>query len=110
MLLTLLYFVGAIAIAGISRRTFGDVWSHGIMRFLAFGAIWAVLLMNLTAWFRTLFSWHRVTSRIILPASAVLWAKRGVSSTSGGRSEALGDWCYAFRKTWSMSCLRFCPS
>jgi len=72
MFLIMLYFLGALAIAGISWRTFGDTRSHGFMRFLAFEAIWAVLLMNLTEWFRNPFSWHQVISWALLITSAVL--------------------------------------
>lgn len=72
MLLIMLYFVGALAIAGISWRTFSEVRSHGFMRFLAFEALWAVFLMNVTGWFRDPLSWHQVISWILLAASAVL--------------------------------------
>jgi len=70
--LIMLYFVGALAIAGISWRTFGEIRSHGFVRFLAFEAIWAVLVLNLTAWFRDPLSWHQVISWVLLMASAVL--------------------------------------
>ncbi len=70
--LIMLYFVGAIALAGISWRTFGDVRSHGFMRFLAFEAIWAVLVLNLTAWFRNPLSWHQIIAWVLLTAAAAL--------------------------------------
>ena len=74
MLLIMLYFFGALALAGISWRTFGEVRSHGFMRFLAFEAIWAAVVMNLTAWFRDPFSWNQVISWILLIASAIVAA------------------------------------
>jgi protein-S-isoprenylcysteine O-methyltransferase Ste14 len=72
MLLIMLYFLGALSIAGISWRTFSDPRSHGFMRFLAFETIWAVLLLNLTAWFRDPFSWHQIISWTVLVGSASL--------------------------------------
>lgn len=70
--LIMLYFVGALAIAGVFWRTFSDLRSHGFMRFLAFEAIWTVLVMNLTAWFRDPLSWNQIISWALLTTSAAL--------------------------------------
>ncbi len=83
--LIMLYFVGAIALAGISWRTFGDVRSHGFMRFLAFEAIWAVLVLNLTAWFRNPLSWHQIISWVLLTAAAVLALSGFLELRRGGK-------------------------
>jgi protein-S-isoprenylcysteine O-methyltransferase Ste14 len=70
----MLFFVGALVIAGIFRRTLSEVRSHGFMRFLAIEAIWVILVLNLPAWFSDPLSWNQVVSWILLAASAILAA------------------------------------
>jgi protein-S-isoprenylcysteine O-methyltransferase Ste14 len=99
--LIMLYFVGAIAIAGISWRTFGEVRSHGFMRFLAFEAIWAALVLNLTAWFRDPFSWNQIISWTLLFASGALaiWGFTVLKSAGKPLSSPHRKGMFAFEET-----------
>lgn len=68
----MVFFLGALVIAGISWRTFSNPRSHGFFRFLAFEAMWALIMMNARAWFQDVLSFKQIFSWILLIASFVL--------------------------------------
>ena len=80
----MVFFVGALLIAAFSRRCLADPRSHGFMRFLAFEAIWLLIVMNARAWFRDPLSSHQIISWIFLTASAALAAGAFMKLASSG--------------------------
>jgi protein-S-isoprenylcysteine O-methyltransferase Ste14 len=101
MLLIMLYFVGALTLAALSWRTFGEIRSHGFMRFLALEAIWAVLVMNFAGWFRDPLSWHQVISWTLLLASALLaiWGFAALRSARAPGSQPRRPGTFPFEET-----------
>ena len=68
----MVFFLGALIIAGISWRTFSNPRSHGFFRFLALEAMWALIVMNAGAWFQDVLSVKQIFSWFLLAASLVL--------------------------------------
>ena len=68
----MIFFLGALVIAGISWRTFSNIRSHGFFRFLALEAMWALIVMNAHAWFQDVLSLKQILSWALLLASLVL--------------------------------------
>ena len=68
------FFIGALGIAVISRRVLADPRSHGFFRFLAFLAIWAIIVINAPRWFSDVLSPAQIVSWILLLGSAGLAA------------------------------------
>ena len=72
MLSIMVFLVGALVIAALSWRVFSDVRSHGFSRFFVFEILWALLVMNASAWFRDVLSVRQLVSWLLLTGSAAL--------------------------------------
>ncbi len=72
MLSIMIFFLGAMLIAAASARTFSDPRSHGFYRFLAFEAIWAIIVMNAQAWFVNVLAVKQLISWTLLFCSLLL--------------------------------------
>jgi protein-S-isoprenylcysteine O-methyltransferase Ste14 len=71
MLGIMVFLVGALVIAALSWRVFSDVRSHGFARFWVFVVLWALIVMNASAWFRDVLSARQLLSWLLLAGS--LW-------------------------------------
>jgi protein-S-isoprenylcysteine O-methyltransferase Ste14 len=101
MLDIMVFFVGALVIAALSRRSLADPRSHGFMRFLAFEAIWALIVMNAGSWFRDPLSLRQIVSWAILIASAALAVEafRKLASSGNPRPVTPESPLYTFENT-----------
>jgi protein-S-isoprenylcysteine O-methyltransferase Ste14 len=97
MLDIMVFFLGALAIGAFSRRSLSDPRSHGFMRFLAFEALWALIIMNARGWFRDPLSVHQVISWILLAGSAALAIGAFVRLGSSGRPQPVRPGSPLFR-------------
>ncbi len=68
----MVFFFGALVLAGFSSRFFSTPRSHGFFRFLAFVAIWAVLVTSLPWWFQNMDSPWQIVSWILLALALAL--------------------------------------
>src|SRR5512143_51415 len=68
----MVFFLGAIVIAGSSMRYFSNPRSYGFFRFLASLALWAVFVISLPWWARDVISPRQIISWILLAASVAL--------------------------------------
>ncbi len=68
----MVFFLGAIVIAGFSWRFFSAVRSYGFFRFLAFESLWAVMAINLPWWFLNVLSARQIVSWTLLLGSLCL--------------------------------------
>jgi protein-S-isoprenylcysteine O-methyltransferase Ste14 len=66
------FFLGTLVVAYLSRASLSVPGSHGFYRFFAWLAILGLALLNIDAWFREPFSWHQLISWPLLVVSAVL--------------------------------------
>jgi len=66
------FAAGTAPIVFLSWRSLGDVHSHGYYRFLAFEAIWALIILNVSHWFVRPGSLLQAISWVLLIGSAVL--------------------------------------
>lgn len=96
------FFVLSIPILIVSRASLRLPGSHGFYRFFAWEFILALIILNITAWFRDPFSWHQIISWVLLVACVVplglgvrMMVKRGKpAAVREGEPELL-----AFEKT-----------
>jgi protein-S-isoprenylcysteine O-methyltransferase Ste14 len=84
MLSIMIWFVGAIGLAGYSWRSFADLRSSRFARFIAEVVLWALLVMSASGWFRYVLSVPQVVSWMLLTVSLVL-ALSGFYALSGAR-------------------------
>lgn len=101
MLDIMVFFIGALLIAALSRRSLSDPRSHGFMRFLSFEALWALIVMNARPWFRDLLSLHQIISWILLVTSAAvaLSAFATLGRKGDARPVAAGSTLFKFENT-----------
>ncbi len=66
------FLVISLGFAWVSRASLIKPRSHGFYRFFAWEAILALVLMNLSNWFKQPLSWHQLISWVLLCVSAVL--------------------------------------
>ena len=65
-------FAGAsVALACVSRASLRAFHSHGFYRFFAWECILALILLNITVWFRTPLAWYQLVSWTLLITSLV---------------------------------------
>ncbi len=76
MISTIVFGIGSIPIVWLSRRSLLHPTSHGFSRFLAFEAIFALIVLNAPHWFEDAFGAQQLVSWLLLVVSAVLvvWA------------------------------------
>ncbi len=67
----LLFAIGSVLLATISRKSLLRPRSHGFYRFLAWEAILGLLLINAQSWFRDPFHWHQIVSWLLLLVSII---------------------------------------
>ncbi len=67
-----IFIVGSAALVYISRRPLVNLRSHGFYRFFAWEILFAMFLLNITAWFNDPLAWHQLISWILLIASIPL--------------------------------------
>jgi len=67
-----IFFVGSIGIAWLSRSSLRDFHSHGFYRFFAWEAILILVLINLKYWFFEPFSINQIISWFLLIISLFL--------------------------------------
>jgi protein-S-isoprenylcysteine O-methyltransferase Ste14 len=60
------FLVLSIPILIISRASLRHPGSHGFYRFFAWEFILALIILNITSWFRDPFSWHQIISWLLL--------------------------------------------
>lgn len=82
----MLFLLGALVIAGISWRVFSNLRSHGFFRFLAFEAMWAVIVINIPWWFHDVLSLRQVVSWTLLLGSLGLAISGFFLLLTAGRS------------------------
>ena len=82
---TLLFTLGTLILAFISRASLNQPRSHGFYRFFAWEAILALFLLNMDFWFRDPFAWYQLIAWTLLIASLVPLAFGVHSLRSGGK-------------------------
>ena len=82
---TLLFTLGTLILAFISRASLNQPRSHGFYRFFAWEAILALFLLNMDFWFRDPFAWYQLIAWMLLIASLVPLAFGVHSLRSGGK-------------------------
>ena len=104
MLDIMVFFIGALLIAALSHRSLSDPRSHGFMRFLAFEALWALIVMNARPWFRDPLSPHQIVSWLLLAGSAALAASAFLKLGSSGTARPVpsGSPLFRFENTSQM--------
>jgi protein-S-isoprenylcysteine O-methyltransferase Ste14 len=96
----MLFLLGALIIAGISWRVFSNLRSHGFFRFLAFEAMWAVIVINVPWWFHDFLSLRQIVSWILLLGSLGVAISGFLLLLSAGRStEKKPSTNFAFEQT-----------
>jgi protein-S-isoprenylcysteine O-methyltransferase Ste14 len=94
------FFLGALGLAVISRRVFADPRSHGFFRFLAFLAIWAIIVINAPRWFSNVLSPAQIVSWILLLGSLGLAASGFIALHKHGKPRpAISSTDFAFEQT-----------
>jgi protein-S-isoprenylcysteine O-methyltransferase Ste14 len=68
----IVFMVASVGLAWVSRTSLRDFRSHGFYRFFAWGAILALVLLNLNYWFYEPFSIHQIVSWLLLIISLFL--------------------------------------
>jgi len=68
---TLLFSLGTLILAIVSRASLKQPRSHGFFRFFAWEAILALFLLNVNDWFRDPFAWHQLIAWTLLIASLI---------------------------------------
>ena len=81
----LLFSLGTLIIAYISRASLNQPRSHGFYRFFAWEAILALFLLNVDFWFRDPFAWYQIIAWTLLFASFIPLAFGVHSLRSRGR-------------------------
>jgi protein-S-isoprenylcysteine O-methyltransferase Ste14 len=87
----MVFFLGTLVIAGFSWRVFSNPRSHGFFRFLAFVAMWAVLIPNVPWWFREAFSARQIVSWTLLLGSLGLAISGFSMLLTAGRPSGKGS-------------------
>lgn len=67
----LVFAVGSMGLAYVSRRSLLRPRSHGFYRFFVWELMLALLLLNMPVWFADWLSWHQVISWFLLVACIV---------------------------------------
>lgn len=67
----ILFLVGTIVLAYISRASLRNSRAHGFYRFWAWECILGLILLNVACWFCEPFAWHQIISWVLLIASLV---------------------------------------
>ncbi len=67
----ILFAVGSVGIAIISRKSLRVPGSHGFYRFFAWECILGLFCLNVRGWFRFPFAWHQLISWVLLVLSLV---------------------------------------
>lgn len=83
---TLLFALGSLILAFISRRSLLKPRTHGFYRFLAWEAILGLLLLNGASWFREAFGWHQLISWLLLIVSIIPLVLGIVQLKQGGKT------------------------
>lgn len=68
---TLLFTLGTLLLAFISRASLNRPRSHGFYRFFAWEPILAIFLLNVDFWFRDPLAWHQLLAWTLLVASLI---------------------------------------
>jgi protein-S-isoprenylcysteine O-methyltransferase Ste14 len=88
----LVFLLGTIGLAYVSRASLLAPRSHGFHRFCNWEAILALALMNVDVWFQAPFSWNQIISWVLLTLAAFLVILGAVLLKGKGRPDpARGD-------------------
>jgi protein-S-isoprenylcysteine O-methyltransferase Ste14 len=68
----ILFVIGSVLIAAISRKSLKDPRFHGFYRFFAFEFLLILVILNMPFWFDDPFSWNQSTSWPLLLCSLML--------------------------------------
>lgn len=68
----ILFVLGTLVLAIVSRRSLLQLRSHGFYRFLAWELLLGLLLLNVRSWFHNPLSWHQLISWTLLSTSLLL--------------------------------------
>jgi len=68
----IVFTLGSITLAAISRRSLLQPRSHGFYRFFAWEALLAMIVLNIPGWFDQPLAWYQLISWILLVASLLL--------------------------------------
>ena len=96
MLSIMIWFIGALALAGLSWRAFAEPRSSRFVRLLGEATLWALLVMNASGWLPDGISIPQIVSWIFLAVSLVLafsgfYALSGIGVSRGGRARRPGS-------------------
>ncbi len=89
----IVFVLGSIFLAVISRKSLLLVRSHGFYRFFAWEILLGMFVLNVDAWFKSPFAWHQLISWTLLIVSIVLVVLglrllRQIGRQDAGRSDA----------------------
>jgi protein-S-isoprenylcysteine O-methyltransferase Ste14 len=88
LLQIILFLLGTIALAVISRKSLLRVRSHGFYRFFAWEILLVMFLLNAQGWFHNPLAWHQLISWILLFFSLVLVVLGVRTLRAAGRQDA----------------------
>lgn len=67
-----LFLIGSVVIAVISRKSLKDPHCHGFYRFFAFEFLLILVILNVPFWFDNPFAWNQTISWLLLLCSLML--------------------------------------
>lgn len=96
-----IFLLGSIPLILISRRSFSNIKSHGLYRFLAWECILWLMISNIPYWFKYPFRINQILSWIFLSISLYLVIAGTLQIRKGGHASGKreGTELYEFEKT-----------